>query len=89
MDQSKTDTAHTEKPLGGNDTHFEVGDDAGTAVQIAHDTEQQNYSPWTMHMWRLYAVLWVAYLCGCLNGYDGSLMGGVNAMTEYQNYFQV
>ena len=83
------DSTQAEKPIGNDAAHFEVHDDAGTAAQIAHDTEQQHYSPWTSSMFRLYAVLWVGYLCGCLNGFDGSLMGGINAMTEYQNYFKV
>lgn len=56
-------------------------------VNLAHDESQQRYSPWTWSMWRLYGCLWIAYLCGCLNGFDGSLMGGVNAMESYQKYF--
>lgn len=41
------------------------------AINLANDEFAQKYSPWTKRMFRLYAVLWVAYLCGCLNGYDG------------------
>lgn len=59
------------------------------AVQLAHDATEGKYNPFTPSMWRLYGCLWVAYLCGCLNGYDGSLMGGLNAMTTYQDYFDV
>lgn len=85
---SKADAHHAEKHMADN-SQFELGNDAGTAVQINHDLETANLSPWTPAMFKLYAVLWVAYLCGCLNGFDGSLMGGVNAMDEYQNYFKV
>jgi hypothetical protein len=56
------------------------------AVNLANDEAATRYSPWTWPMMRLYGVLCVAYLCGCLNGYDGSLMGGVNAMESYQNF---
>lgn len=35
-----------------------------TAVQIAHETDEKKISPWTWSMFRLYAVLGVAYLCG-------------------------
>lgn len=56
-------------------------------ANLNHDVEQQKYSPWTLSMWRLYGCLWIAYLCGCLNGYDGSLMGGINAMESYQRAF--
>ncbi|CEJ80033.1 Putative General substrate transporter [[Torrubiella] hemipterigena] len=62
-------------------------DRANATIQLAHDSGEQKLSPWTPSMFRLYAVLAVAYLCGCLNGYDGSLMGGINGMKSYQNYF--
>ncbi|OBT96818.1 hypothetical protein VE01_04067 [Pseudogymnoascus verrucosus] len=64
-------------------------DELSNAVQLAHDATEGKYNPFTPSMWRLYGCLWVAYLCGCLNGYDGSLMGGLNAMTTYQDYFDV
>ncbi|KAH7133776.1 hypothetical protein EDB81DRAFT_845236 [Dactylonectria macrodidyma] len=63
--------------------------DTGAAVQLAHDVETRNLSPWTKGMFRLYLVLACAYLCGCLNGYDGSLMGGLNGMESYRNYFHM
>lgn len=59
----------------------------GEALQLSDDVDATKQSPWTKSMFRLYGVLAVAYLCGCLNGYDGSLMGGLNALTNYQHYF--
>ncbi|KAL9572243.1 hypothetical protein ACKAV7_003626 [Fusarium commune] len=72
--------------------HDEVVHDTAAAVQLAHDVEAKASSPWTAGMFRLYLVLACAYLCGCLlsstqNGYDGSLMGGLNGMESYQKYF--
>ncbi|KAH8816000.1 general substrate transporter [Xylogone sp. PMI_703] len=64
-------------------------DDIGTAIQLAQEVEEASYSPWTWRMCRLYLVLACAYLCGCLNGYDGSLMGGLNGMKSYQRYFHM
>lgn len=58
-------------------------------VQLAHDVDDTKYSPWSLQMVRLYLVLSLSYLCGCLNGYDGSLMGGLNGMTSYQRYFNM
>ncbi|KAL2832616.1 general substrate transporter [Aspergillus cavernicola] len=58
-------------------------------ARVAHDALTTKYNPWTVSMFRLYGCLVVAYLCGCLNGYDGSLMGGINAMTTYQDYFHM
>ncbi|KAK4231088.1 lactose permease [Podospora fimiseda] len=57
--------------------------------ELAHDADDTKYSPWSKQMFRLYLVLAVAYLCGCLNGYDGSLMGGLNGMKSYQRYFNM
>ncbi|KAJ4220900.1 hypothetical protein NW759_006970 [Fusarium solani] len=52
-------------------TKVEHGDDihdVDVVVQLAHDVENQDLSPWTPRMFRLYLVLGCAYLCGCLNG---------------------
>lgn len=80
MEQTKfeAEATHAEKTLTRQDDN-----DVGTAVQLAHDVGEQKYSPWTKSMGRLYAVLSVAYLCGCLNGFDGSLMGAINALDQY------
>ncbi|KAF7929972.1 uncharacterized protein EAE97_009569 [Botrytis byssoidea] len=61
----------------------------GEAVQLAHDVDETKPRPFTLGMFRLYGCLMVAYLCGCLNGFDGSLMGGLNAMKTYQTYFHM
>ncbi|EFX04227.1 major facilitator superfamily transporter lactose [Grosmannia clavigera kw1407] len=82
---AKTTTEHEEERRDSGT----YGDQADIAVQMAHDAETKTYSPWTLRMVRLYVVLSCAYLCGCLNGYDGSLMGGLNGMTSYQNYFHM
>lgn len=63
--------------------------DARQVVQLLNEVGEAKYSPWTWAMIRLYGCLIVAYLCGCLNGYDGSLMGGLNAMKTYQQYFHM
>ncbi|KAJ0122388.1 sugar transporter-like protein [Diaporthe amygdali] len=78
-----------EKPTGIH--NVDHNDDVQTidhVVHIAHETQGKT-SPWTWNMFRLYLVLAVAYLCGCLNGYDGSLMGGLNGMNAYQKYFNM
>lgn len=59
------------------------------AIQLAEAVESIKCSPWTASMFRLYGCLTIAYLCGCLNGYDGSLMGGLNDMTSYKNFFHM
>ncbi|KAG0134781.1 transporter-domain-containing protein [Tuber indicum] len=49
----------------------------------------QKPSPWTKSMLKLYCYLFVAFLNSCINGYDGSIMGGINAMSTYQRYFNM
>ena len=46
--------------------HRDGAHDVGDAVQLAQEIEAQKASPWTPSMFRLYAVLAFAYLCGCL-----------------------
>ena len=72
--------------------HSEFPDDlrqASHAIELAENVAKARYNPWSPALLRLYACLSVAYLCGCLNGYDGSLMGGLNAMSTYQRYFHM
>ncbi|KAF8544386.1 general substrate transporter [Trichophaea hybrida] len=40
-------------------------------------------------MFKLYFFLFVAFINSCINGYDSSLMGGINAMKTYQSYFHM
>ncbi|KAH7131571.1 general substrate transporter [Dactylonectria estremocensis] len=72
--------------------HRAITDDLAPVViaaEIAHEFDNNKYSPWTASMFQLYGVLFVAYCCGCLNGYDGSLMGGLNGMSSYQRTFNM
>lgn len=65
------------------------GATAQDVVHAAQESETIKYNPVSKHMLRLYLVLIIPYLCGCLNGYDGSLMGGLNGMKSYQEYFHM
>lgn len=69
-----------------NAVRLEVG---GTEelLHVAERVAEIRCSPWTKSMFRLYGCLLISYFCGCLNGFDGSLMGGLNAMDSYQNAF--
>lgn len=58
-------------------------------ARVAHDALNTKYSPFTLSMFRLYLCLIIPYLCGCLNGYDGSLMGGLNGMDSYLAFFNM
>ncbi len=65
----------------------DIDKSSSDAVLLATEADTSTYSPWSKSMFRLYGVLSIAYLCGCLNGFDGSLMGAINAMKPYQDYF--
>ncbi|KAL0475074.1 general substrate transporter [Neurospora intermedia] len=81
--------AHSINEKEAMGTHDDAFPKSDVTVQLAHDVDNTKYSPWSKSMFRLYLVLACAYLCGCLNGYDGSLMGGLNGMKAYQNYFHM
>lgn len=66
-----------------------TGQEIDNALRIMEGALEAKYSPWTRSMFRLYGCLTIAYLCGCLNGYDGSLMGGLNVMTSYLEFFHM
>ncbi len=70
-------------------THHQDDGDVDAVLNLAVRVEERSYSPWSKSLLRLYLVLFCAYLCGCLNGYDGSLMGGLNGMSAYQKYFDM
>ena len=58
-----------------------------TEVALADATAKQKPSPWTKNMFLLYGCLLIATLNSCINGYDGSLMGSINAYEQYRSYF--
>jgi hypothetical protein len=78
-----------EKDLAEASHINDIDASSSDAILLATAADTSIYSPWSLPMFRLYGVLSIAYLCGCLNGFDGSLMGAINAMTPYQNYFGV
>jgi hypothetical protein len=79
----------TEKEFADASHVNDIDAASSDAILLATAADTSTYSPWSLPMFRLYGVLSIAYLCGCLNGFDGSLMGAINAMTPYQNYYGV
>lgn len=43
--------------------------------------------PLSSRMIHLYFILLIATFCSCINGYDGSVMGGINGQLQYRQYF--
>lgn len=63
MTKEKAHTTEAESPYEDNVSDIQ---DVGGALQLAEQAEEQRLSPWTPRMFRLYFVLCIAYLCGCL-----------------------
>lgn len=55
-------------------------------VALAEALHEENPNPWSPHMLKLYFFLAVACLNSLSNGYDSSLMGGLNNMDYYHKY---
>lgn len=91
MVSSQSPPNELDKKSYADESHLEivgdVTDSTDDLVQAAEQVAEARCSPWTKSMFRLYGCLLISYFCGCLNGYDGSLMGGLNAMQSYQDTF--
>lgn len=55
-----------------------------SGVGLAQVLEQVKPNPWTKRLFKLYFFLLIAFLNSCINGYDGSLMSGINVMDNYK-----
>jgi hypothetical protein len=56
-------------------------------VAFADAVSKSQVRPFSKRMLQLYMFCLVATLNSCINGYDGSLMGSINAMEPYQHQF--
>ncbi|KAJ5682187.1 hypothetical protein N7462_005352 [Penicillium macrosclerotiorum] len=58
------------------------------------ETKIERWSKTSLHLYskllypRITVCIFVSFLCACANGYDGSLMGSVLAMSHYQEVFR-
>jgi len=43
--------------------------------------------PLSLRMFHLYFILLIPTFCSCINGYDSSVMGGINDQLQYRKYF--
>ncbi|KAM5341964.1 hypothetical protein ACJ41O_014995 [Fusarium nematophilum] len=73
--------AEVEKPVGN------VIETNTASVALAAALAEQKLEMWSRPMIRLYGIMAVGYLVSTINGFDGSLMGAINAMKPYQETF--
>ncbi|THU85454.1 general substrate transporter [Dendrothele bispora CBS 962.96] len=75
----------------GSPTVPDLGEDAKIEAVYNSEYEQALAStkldPWSSRALKLYFIVMVGFLNAVSSGFDGSLMGGINAMDQYLNYF--
>lgn len=57
--------------------------------RLARALLQENPNPLRRSFLKLYAVIFVAFLCSATNGYDANTYGGLFAMDTFTNYFGI
>lgn len=63
--------------------------DIDEEVQYAIATHQSHLNPWSKQAFTLYFILLFAFLNATSSGFDGSLMGSINAESQYKNFFHL
>ncbi|KAL2841742.1 general substrate transporter [Aspergillus pseudoustus] len=58
-----------------------------SVVDLVRELEDARPKAWSYSLFRLIAVLLPGYFAIILQGFDGSLMGAINAMPQYQQFF--
>ncbi|KAL7931436.1 general substrate transporter [Trichoderma chlorosporum] len=85
-EETKTTTAYEYEDRKASDV---PGADAGFAIAATLQEAHAVPNPWAWGHVQLYLVCAIVYLCSTMNGYDGSLMGSINIMPEYQDYYHL
>ncbi|PVF95285.1 general substrate transporter [Serendipita vermifera] len=57
------------------------------SAHLAAATAAGALNPWSKESLLLYLCCFIAFLCSCANGYDGSLMTAINGMKFYKDRF--
>ncbi len=58
-------------------------------VHYAIATHQSHLNPWSNRAFTLYFILLFGFLNATSSGFDGSLMGSINAEPQYKNFFRL
>ncbi|KAH7130830.1 general substrate transporter [Dendryphion nanum] len=59
------------------------------AVELVEAVAEQGQKFWSVSMLRIYSIMTVGYLISTIQGFDGSLMGAINAMKPFQKSFSL
>lgn len=69
--------------------HEEEASGQPTAIAATLNNPDERPNPWGKGHRKLYFFCLIIYFCSTMNGYDGSLMGSINVLPEYQEYFNI
>ncbi|KAH0847431.1 Lactose permease [Fonsecaea pedrosoi] len=93
MDTKTYDITHSEDLAGGRQQEHEYGDIQGTARIHASRMEeallQEKPRPLRKSFLKLYACIFIAYLCSATNGFDANTFGGLSAMPPFIDFFGI
>ncbi|KAJ5625739.1 hypothetical protein N7510_002048 [Penicillium lagena] len=70
-----------------DDQKLEIAQAEGITFQAALEISKPN--PWAKGYLHMYSVCALIFLCSTMNGYDGSLMGSINATPNYTRYYNL
>ncbi|KAL1975649.1 hypothetical protein VTN31DRAFT_4041 [Thermomyces dupontii] len=76
-----TEHVHVEHPLDAKEQQ--------EPLTLADIMEKHKPNPWGPGYIRLYLMAGLIFLCSTMNGYDGSLMGSINALPNYTRYYNL
>ncbi|KAH7129721.1 general substrate transporter [Dactylonectria estremocensis] len=82
--QSHSDCKHEEDGL--HDSKASAQPEAAVAIL---DASGNAPNPWGRGHLKLYLACGLIYLCSTMNGYDGSLIGSINVLPEYQEFYDL
>ncbi|KAJ3038746.1 hypothetical protein HK097_003037 [Rhizophlyctis rosea] len=75
-----------EKYGGGKDDPM---DDDFFAGELANIIEREKPNPWSKGMLKMYFMLSFAFWASACNGFDGSLFGGLLALDDFKNFYNM
>ncbi|KZO92397.1 sugar transporter [Calocera viscosa TUFC12733] len=73
-------------PHEGSEAHEPIHpDELHSRLTAAYEYGRPN--PWGLGYLKMYLFCSLIYLCSTMNGFDGSLMGSINALSNYTTYY--
>lgn len=87
LDKPQTD--HEEQELSEKHVDSSQTIQGDPFAKLTTILETQPVKAWNRESLHLYAVCLLVYLCSTMNGYDGSLMGSINAVPSYTSYYKL